>query len=609
MDWTEKYRPQTLDGVVGNPTAVNSLRAWARSWEKGIPEVRVAVLRGPPGVGKTTSVEALAREMGWSIIEMNASDQRTGKAIEDVALRGSRFETFRDDGSFTRSSEGGRKLIVLDEADNFYGNSDKGAMPVVNSLIKETRQPVVLIVNDFYELSRKSSAVNDSTLQITFKKPQAGTIAKALYRIAEAEGVEVEPAAMEIIAENANGDMRAAVRNLESLALGQDVVTQEMADGLSPRDTRSDIYDLMKAVFLGGDPAEARRRAMEVDEDPGMVLMWIDENMPTECTDTGDLIRGYEKLSRADIFMSRVYRRQYYRFWSYAKDLMTFGVCASKRTRSRPGTRINFPSYLGRMSRSKKVRMLRGSISLKLAEHLHTTTRRVQNDVVPYVRTMISNDADLRLALTDELDLDADELGLLMAKKADSKAVTSVIKEVEALRLKRIATAVPKEQPTVSIDIPVPRPRAPAKDPSPEPAKATVQKAEPSKPKTTKANGQRSLFDFGYHGPGIPRPAHQAAVQALQGPFGSQAMPLDEGEHDPRQMLLQAGLLWHPVPQVSADDAGAERVQPHVHVLLEGPGQGFRGRRVGGAQGDAGRPHRGAEEAGLGFKGGPQVRP
>ena len=310
MDWTEKYRPQTLDSVIGNPTAVNSLRAWARSWEHGIPETRVAVLRGPPGVGKTTSVEALAREMGWSIIEMNASDQRTGKALEDVALRGSMFETFADDGSFTRSSEGGRKLIVLDEADNFYGNHDKGAMPVVNALIKGTCQPVVLIVNDFYELSRKSSAVNDSTLQITFKKPQASTVAKALYRIAEAEGVEVGPEAMELIAQNANGDMRAAVRNLESLALGQESVTLEMAEGLSPRDTRSDIYDLMKAVFLGGDPAEARRKAMDVDEDPGMVLMWIDENMPTECTDLGDLIRGYEKLSRADIFMSRVYRRQ-----------------------------------------------------------------------------------------------------------------------------------------------------------------------------------------------------------------------------------------------------------------------------------------------------------
>lgn len=489
MDWTEKYRPKTLDGVVGNPAAVNSLRAWARSWEHGIPEVRVAVLRGPPGVGKTTSVEALANEMGWSIVEMNASDQRTGKALEDVALRGSMFETFADDGTFTRSSDGGRKLIVLDEADNFYGNNDKGAMPVVNALIKGTCQPLVLIVNDFYELSRKSSAVNDSTLQITFKKPQTGTMVKALYRIADAEGVDVEPEAMERIAQNANGDMRAAVRNLESLALGQDTVTVEMTEDLSPRDTRSDIYDLMKAVFLGGDPAEARRRGMEVDEDPGMVLMWIDENMPTECTDTGDLIRGYEKLSRADIFMSRVYRRQYYRFWSYAKDLMTFGVCASKRSRSRPGTRINFPSYLGRMSRSKKVRLLRGSIALKLAGHLHTTTRRVQNDIVPYVRTLMANDAELRVSLTDRLDLDADELALLMQKKADSKAVTSVIKEVEGIREKRIAGAVPKEVPKVTIEAPPVRRVAQESEPKPK-------EAAPTKPAQKIAKGQRSLFDF-----------------------------------------------------------------------------------------------------------------
>ena len=496
MDWTEKYRPQTLDSVIGNPTAVNSLRAWARSWEHGIPETRVAVLRGPPGVGKTTSVEALAREMGWSIIEMNASDQRTGKALEDVALRGSMFETFADDGSFTRSTEGGRKLIVLDEADNFYGNHDKGAMPVVNALIKGTCQPVVLIVNDFYELSRKSSAVNDSTLQITFKKPQASTVAKALYKIADAEGVEVDPEAMELIAQNANGDMRAAVRNLESLALGQESVTLEMAEGLSPRDTRSDIYDLMKAVFLGGDPAEARRKAMDVDEDPGMVLMWIDENMPTECTDLGDLIRGYEKLSRADIFMSRVYRRQYYRFWSYAKDLMTFGVCASKRARSKPGTRINFPSYLGRMSRSKKVRAVRASISLKLAQHLHTTSRRVQNDVVPYVRDMVNNDSELRLHLADELDLDADELALLMSKKADSKAVTTVIKEVEALRQARIASAVPKEVPAVRIEAPAPS-AAPKASSQEKPSEVPVEAEKPKAPaRKAPAKGQRSLFDF-----------------------------------------------------------------------------------------------------------------
>ncbi len=486
MDWIEKYRPQTLDAIVGNPTAVSSLRAWAYSWEHSIPEVRVMVLKGPPGVGKTTSVEALAREMGWSIVEMNASDQRTGKAIEDVALRGSRFDTFKDDGSFIRSSDGGRKLIVLDEADNFYGNSDRGAMPVVNALIKDTLQPVVLIVNDFYELSRKSSTVNDSTLQITFKKPQVGTIAKALYQIANAEGVEIEPAAMDVIAANADGDMRAAVRNLESLALGQNTVTLEMAKSLSPRDNRTDIYDLMKAVFLGGDPAEARRLGMEVDEDPGRILMWIDENIPTECTDTGDLNRGYEKLSRADIFMSRVYRSQYYRFWSYAKDMMTFGICTSKRGRSKPGIRINFPSYLGRMSKSKKVRAVRASLSLKLAMHLHTTSRRVQNDVFPYIRMMAEFDAELRLHLADALDLDADEVAMLIFKNAGSKAVTSVLKEVEACRAERIVAAASSVASMIeAIDGPCLKPQETS-------ANNTVSRGK----QKTAPKGQRSLFDF-----------------------------------------------------------------------------------------------------------------
>ena len=155
------------------------------------------------------------------------------------------------------------------------------------------------------------------------------------------------------------------------------------------------------------------------------------------------------------------------------------------------------------MSRSKKVRMLRGSISLKLAEYLHTTTRRVQNDVVPYVRALIANDPELRLHLTDALDLDADELGLLMAKKADSKAVTSVIKEVEEIRMRRIASpAVPDTDESITVPSTKKR-KAPAKavEKSPEPVKieeptAETQKAEAPKAKATVAKGQRSLFDF-----------------------------------------------------------------------------------------------------------------
>ena len=141
--------------------------------------------------------------------------------------------------------------------------------------------------------------------------------------------------------------------------------------------------------------------------------------------------------------------------------------------------------------------MIRGSIYLKLAEHLHTTTRRVQNDVVPYVRALISNDAELRASLTDRLDLDADELGLLMAKKPDSKAVTSVMKEVEEARLKRISTAVPGESSKVSIVIPESKRGAiPPSDQAPKPKLKSTSAAEQQVAKPTKAKGQRSLFDF-----------------------------------------------------------------------------------------------------------------
>ncbi len=110
MDWTEKYRPKTLDDVIGNPGAVSSLRLWAESWEKGIPEKRAVVLIGTPGIGKTTSAEALAMDMGWSVVEMNASDQRTGDAIENIAIRGSKFNTFSDSGEYLDTGKGQRKL-------------------------------------------------------------------------------------------------------------------------------------------------------------------------------------------------------------------------------------------------------------------------------------------------------------------------------------------------------------------------------------------------------------------------------------------------------------------------------------------------------------------
>ncbi|MDR0791177.1 MAG: replication factor C large subunit, partial [Methanomassiliicoccaceae archaeon] len=405
QDWTEKYRPDSLSKVVGNPKAVADLTGWANSWNRGIPDKRAVVLIGNPGIGKTSAAVALARDMKWDVVEMNASDQRNGDAIRNIALKGAYFNTFMGDGNYIDTKDGGRKLIILDEADNLFGREDRGALPAISELIKNTRQPVILIMNDFYEMSRKSAAIKTETLQITFQRPRSDTIVKALEKIAKNENVRVDTDALTKIAENSNGDMRAAVRNLESLALGRDVITGDDADKLSDRIIRKDVYDLLKAIFREKDPMKARKMLMDVDETPDHIMLWIDENMPFEFKDKGDLTRGYEKLSRADLFMGRVRRRQYYGFWSYAGDMMSSGVNLAKRTDVKSFERFRFPTYLSKMSRSKSIRSLKAGICSKLSSLLHTSTNRISNDVLPLLKVMLKNDPELMRELVRTADL------------------------------------------------------------------------------------------------------------------------------------------------------------------------------------------------------------
>lgn len=426
QDWTEKYRPQSLADVVGNPKCLSELKAWADSWNRGKPTKKAAVLYGSPGIGKTTSAVALANDMGWDVIEMNASDQRTGDAIKAVALRGALTNSFSEDGEYGSSKSGKLKLIVLDEADNLFGKADRGAMPAINELIKETKQPVVLIANDFYELSKKSSTVKTDTLQLSFSKPMSSSMVKALKKICASENVEISDESLKQIAENASGDMRAAVRDLESLAMGKKSVAFEDTEKLSSRVARKSMYDLMYNVFRKNDAMEARKISWDIDEEPGYIMLWIDENLPYEYKDKGDLVRGYEKLSRADIYLGRVTKRMHYGFWSYANEMMTSGVSISRLTSQTNRERFRFPAYMSKLSRSKNARTIKSQICQKIADYIHTSTGRVSKDVLPDLKIMLANDKELKFSVAKNLNLEPEELAFLLETKVDSKAVKEV---------------------------------------------------------------------------------------------------------------------------------------------------------------------------------------
>ncbi|CAM9780143.1 unnamed protein product, partial [Phaeothamnion confervicola] len=110
VPWVEKYRPTTLDDVVGNGPTIARLRIIAV--EGNLPNV---IISGPPGTGKTTSINALARTMlkdayKNAVLELNASDSR---GIDVVRNKIKMFAQKK-----VSLPPGQHKIIILDEADS-----------------------------------------------------------------------------------------------------------------------------------------------------------------------------------------------------------------------------------------------------------------------------------------------------------------------------------------------------------------------------------------------------------------------------------------------------------------------------------------------------------
>ncbi len=432
VDWTEKYRPRTLAEVLGNSKAIQSLESWARSWERGTPKKRAVILSGRPGCGKTTAAHALAADMGWGVIELNASDRRNAEAISRVATAGALNQTFTDGGEFLRSGEGGRKLIILDEADNVHGTHDRGGIRAILDTIRHTQQPIVLIVNDLYGLTRHSASFKTLCQTLKFSPIQTRTIKVALRRIAATERVEVEESTLEAIAQRTSGDLRSAINDLQALVEGRAYLGMDDVGAVGRRDNRNTMYDAVRTILKADSTMAARRAAMELDEAPDFLLLWLNENVPHEYREVHDLARGMEALARADLFLARAQRTQNYRLWAYATDLMTAGVATAKDAEYRRYTQYRFPLWLATMGRTRGLRLTINSLSRKLASHCHTSKAIAREALIPHYRSMFRLSGGFAISQTRDLELEEAEVALLLGEERGSAAVRRLMEAAES---------------------------------------------------------------------------------------------------------------------------------------------------------------------------------
>ncbi|QLH77984.1 replication factor C large subunit [Halosimplex rubrum] len=424
MDWTEKYRPSSLDEIRGNDKARDALQEWADTWDDHREAV---VLHGSPGIGKTSAAHALAGDEGWATIELNASDSRTKDVIERVAGEAAKSGTLT-------AGEAGRRVVILDEADNLHGNVDRGGSAAITSLVKEASQPMILIANDFYEMS---SGLRNACREIEFRDVSKRSIVPVLRDLCRKEGVEYDDAALDQIAEMNSGDLRGAIKDLQAMAEGRDRIgADDVVTG--ERDKTQGVFDYLDTVIKEAGAEEALKASYDVDETPDDLINWIEDNMPKDY-EGEELAVAYDFLSNADRWLGRVRATQNYTFWRYAGDNMTAGVAAARREPKGGWTRYGPPSYWSKLGRSRGTRNKRDYVARRIAEAGGVSMSTARREILPHLSVMTHHckNRELTVAMAAKYELEAKHVSFITGSGEDTNKVQSIVEDAERLREER----------------------------------------------------------------------------------------------------------------------------------------------------------------------------
>jgi replication factor C small subunit len=247
--WIEKYRPKTLNDVVGQDDIIERLKAYVKA--QLVPHL---IFAGPAGTGKTTSALALARELfkdTWkqNLNELNASDER-GIGIIRGKIK-----------NFARTAPIGKtpfKIIFLDEADSLTSDAQAALRRTIEKYTHICR--FVLSVN--YS-SKIIEPIQSRCTVFRFHPLKAEDIKKYIRKIASNEKLEVTPDGLETIIFISRGDLRKAINLLQVGATVNKKITAELLYQTSSTARPKDVKNLINTA-LEGNFMTARNKLYEL---------------------------------------------------------------------------------------------------------------------------------------------------------------------------------------------------------------------------------------------------------------------------------------------------------------------------------------------------------
>ena len=392
MLYTLKYAPKYESQVFGQQMAVSQLRDFITNYKN--QRYKAALLYGPIGTGKTSSVYALAKQLGLDVLEINSSDLRNEGAMK----------TFLGSALGQQSLFFTPKIVLIDEVDSISGVRDRGCIQALLKAIEKSTFPVIITAN--YITDSKLKPLIKASQQIQYHKLQYRTIAHCLQWICEQEGVSFEEKALNSLARQVDGDMRAALLDLHSCtSLGK--VDFNTVIGLTDRKRTETILNALSIIFKSTTVDNALSALDDVDMDYNEVMLWIDANLPKEYLDPVSLAKAYEHLSRADVFQGRIRKRQHWRFLVYISNLLTAGISSAKVSKNSQFVAYRQTMRLLQLWQAKMKYAKKKEIAAKLAIATHTS-KKVAIEQIPYLQEMFRHRSEGKIF--EELDLSLEEV-------------------------------------------------------------------------------------------------------------------------------------------------------------------------------------------------------
>ncbi|KAI0640589.1 DNA replication factor C, large subunit [Trametes meyenii] len=424
MLWTQRYAPQALKEICGNKGQVEKLQDWLGSWsvssslqsgfkkpgKNGMNIFRAVMVTGPPGIGKTTSAHLCAKLAGFTPIELNASDARSKKLVENSTnINNTSLDGWMHGGHATNAAGvtiTDKSCLIMDEVDGMSAG-DRGGVGALCALIKKTRIPIICIAND--RGAQKLKPLVNVTFNLSYRRPEPAAIRSRILSIAFKEKMKIPANVIDQLVEGAQSDIRQVLNMLSTWKLSANTMDFDEGKALAKMNEKYSVMTPFGVInkMLGPQMFSPTSRETLGDKielyfhDPSFVPLFIQENylktQPSRVRNMDGpektmkhlelMYKAAESLSDGDIVDSLIHGPNQY--WSL---MPLHAVCSTVRPASflygmgagygGPNA-MSFPQWLGQNSKQNKLSRQLTDVQARMRLRVSGDKHEIRQSYIP----------------------------------------------------------------------------------------------------------------------------------------------------------------------------------------------------------------------------------